>query len=180
MACVMFLSGVEGDSGWLNYPGFEVWKFFNLFLFIGAAIYIHHRFGKPIAQALRARSERIRFELETARREYNEAQVRMAELDAQLRDLDVEIARIRAEAVAEVEGERERIIRATELEIGKLGQQAQREIAIATKVAQTELRQFAASRSVELAEGLIEQDISATDDLRLMLTSVDELGSSRI
>ena len=175
-----FIIAFAGEGGWLNYPGFEAWKFVNLFLFIAAAIYLHHRFGKPIAQAFRSRGERIRFELERARKEQDEAKRKLAEVEARLQGLDIEIARIHAQALAEVEGERKRIKQSTELEIKKLREQALREIATAAKAAQAGLRRFAANRSVELAESLIQKDINFAEDMRLMLTSVDELGSNRI
>jgi F0F1-type ATP synthase membrane subunit b/b' len=177
---MIFLIAFAGEGGWLNYPGFEAWKFANLFLFIAAAIFLHHRFGKPIAQNFKARGERIRFELERARKEQDEAKRKLAEVEARLQDLDVEIARTHAQALAEVEGERKRIMQATEFEIKKLREQALREIATAAKAAQAGLRRFTASRSVELAEGLIQKDINSADDMRLMLTSVDKLGSNRI
>jgi len=44
---------------WYNYPGFEVWKFINLLLFIGALILILRR---PIGQTMQARREAIRKE----------------------------------------------------------------------------------------------------------------------
>lgn len=180
MARMIGLIAFAAEGGWLNYPGFEAWKFANLFLFIAVALFLHHRFGKPIAQAFRARGERIRFELERARKEQEEAQGKLAQVEARLQDLDVDIARIHALALAEVEGERKRIMESTELEIKKIREQALREIATASKTAQAGLRRFAANRSVELAEGLIQKDINSADDMRLMLTSVDELGSNRI
>ena len=48
---------------WLNYPGFEAWKFFNLFLFAGVLFFLLRR---PIGEAMRVRREGIRYELKRA------------------------------------------------------------------------------------------------------------------
>ena len=176
---VMLMIGMEGSPSWLDYPGFEAWRFVNLIIFVGAALYLHHRFGKPIAQALRMRRERIRVELETARIARDEAKARMAEVESRLNTMETEVANLRALAASEAEAERARILRATEIEMEKLREQGAREIASATKAAQLELRRFAASQSVKLAETLIRKDMSAAEDAKIIRMNIEELGGSR-
>lgn len=176
---LMLMVGIEGSGSWLDYPGFEAWRFVNLIIFVGAALYLHHRFGKPIAQALRMRRERIRVELETARIARDEAQARMAEVESRLKNMELEVANLRALAASEAEAERARILRATEIEMEKLREQGGREIASATKAAQLELRRFAASQSVKLAETLIRKDMSAAEDAKIIRMNIEELGGSR-
>lgn len=173
------MTNIEGDVSWLDYPGFELWRFVNLIIFVGAALYLHHRFGKPIAEALKMRRERIRVELESARKARDEAQARMAEVETRLENMETEVANLRALAASEAEAERTRILRSTEIEMEKLREQGGREIASATKAAQLELRRFAASQSVKLAETLIRKDMSAADDARIIRMNIDELGGSR-
>src|SRR5918911_1610885 len=96
---------------WYNYPGFEVWKFFNLFLFIAVMVFLLRR---PIGASMRARRESIRKELMRAQEERNAALLKLEEVNARLARLDEETAAVRAHAQQEAAQERERIARMTE------------------------------------------------------------------
>lgn len=172
---------LEADGLWttyLNYPGLELWKFVNLALFIAAGFYLHRRFGRPISEALRARGEGIKRELQIAREEKAQALAKLTEVEAKIQRMDAEVSSIREQAKLEAEAERERIKVATESEMTKLKQQAQREIESAAKAAVQELRQFAAQQSVALAEVSIRRDLRAEDDKRIIGLSVEQLGRS--
>lgn len=160
----------------LNYPGLELWKFVNLLVFIGCALYVHRRYGRPIGEALRARSEGIKRELLGAHEERGQALARLAEVELRFGNLDADVARIREKARAEADVERQRIANATEEEIAKIREQAKREIESAGKAARQELRRFAAHESVRLAEGILEREIGPDDDTRLTRLNVQELG----
>jgi F0F1-type ATP synthase membrane subunit b/b' len=168
----------EWLEGWSNYPGAEAWKFFNLFVFIVLAIYLHHRFGKPVREALRSRGESIKRELERARSERDQAVAKLAEVEARFANLDVEVAKVREKAKLEAEAERQRMTVATEEEIAKIREQAKREIESAGNAARHELRKFAAAESVRLAEDLLAKEIRPEDDVRLTSQTVQELGGT--
>ena len=174
------LSLEAGGAWWdyLNQPGLEVWKFVNLALFIIGAIYLHHRFGRPVSEALRARGEGIKRELQRAREEKEQALAKLAEVEAKIQRMDSEVSSIREQAKLEAEAERERIKVATETEMTKLKQQAQREIESTAKAAVQELRQFAARQSVALAEESIKRDLRTEDDKRIIGLNVQQLGRS--
>ena len=161
---------------WYNYPGFEAWKFINLFLFVGALILILRR---PIGQSMRARRESIRKELMRAQEERNAATAKLAEVNARLARLDEETQALRAQAEQEAAQERERIARTTEEDARKVREQAQREIESAGKAARLELRRYAAEQSTELAEELLRRDLRRDDDERLMHDYIEELGVQR-
>ncbi len=170
---------LEADSVWweyLNHPGLEVWKFVNLALFIIGAIYLHRRFGRPVSEALRARGEGIKRELQRAREEKEQALARLAEVEAKIQRMDSEVSSIREQAKLEAEAERERIKVATEAEMTKLKQQAQREIESTAKAAVQDLREFAAQQSVALAEESIRRDLRTEDDKRIIGLNVEQLG----
>ena len=76
----------------------------------------------------------------------------------------------------EAADERERIARATETEMAKLSEQAQREIANAAKTTKHELRRYTAEQSVRLAEDIIRREIKPEDDARLITLDIQELG----
>lgn len=169
----------EWLDGWFNYPGLEAWRFFNLFVFILAALYLHRRFGKPISEALRARGEGIKRELQRAREERDQALARLAEVEARFENLDAEVAKVKERTAAEATAEQQRISAATDEEISKLREQAKREIESAGKTARHELRRFAADESVRLAEEILTKEIRPADDVRLTSQSVQELGGTR-
>lgn len=175
----IFLALSFGDYPWWNYPGLELWKFVNLAIFIGIGLYLHRRFGRPIREALRARSEGIKRELETARQERDQAFAKLAEVELRFEKLDAEVVAIKEKANAEAEAEKARLKAATEAEIAKVRDQAKREIESAGKVARHELRRFAAEESVRLAEEILEKEIRPEDDARLTSLTVNELGRAR-
>jgi F-type H+-transporting ATPase subunit b len=160
----------------LNYPGLELWKFVNLVVFIACALYLHRRFGRPIREALAARSEGIKRELLKAREQRDQALARLAEVESRFGNLDAEVAKVKEKARAEADVERQRIAHATEEAIAKMREQAKREIESAGKAARQELRKFAAHECVRLAEGILAREIGADDDTRLTSINVQELG----
>jgi len=176
---LLALAAFAEDGGlpwWLNYPGLEVWKFANLFIFIIAALLLHRRFGRPIREALRSRSEAIKRELQTAREERDAALAKLSEVEARFASLDAEVAAVRERARAEAEAEKQRLSISTEKDIAKIKEQANREIESAAKAAKHELRRFAAEESVRLAENILKQEIKPEDDARLANLNVEELG----
>ena len=173
---LLFAQESAASSPWYNYPGFEAWKFINLFLFVGALILILRR---PIGQTMRARREAIRKELMRAQEERNAALAKLEEVNARLARLDDEVAALRTQSEQEAAQERARIARTTEEEARKLREQAQREIESAGKAARLELRRYAAEQSTELAEALLRRDLRRDDDERLVRDYIEELGVKR-
>ena len=173
---LLFLSAEGEAAPWWNQPGLEVWKFVNLFLFVGALIYILRR---PVSDALRARREGIRRELMRAQEERDAANAKLEEVETRLTRLDAEVAQVREQARREAEEERERIRLSSEEDAEKLREQARREIESAGKAARQELRRYAAEQSVRLAEEMIRRDIRPEDDQRLVERQVEELGGIR-
>ena len=177
---VAFLDlNADGSYPWWNYPGLELWKFVNLFLFIVAALLLHRWKGRPIREWLRSRSEEIKRELQRARDERDQALAKLAEVEARFEALESEVASINERARVEAEAEKQRISSATELEIRKIREQATREIESAGKAARNELRRFAAQESVRLAEEILQREISPEDDVRLTSLNVEKLGRTQ-
>jgi F-type H+-transporting ATPase subunit b len=177
MLPLITLIASEESVSWLNYPGLELWKFLNLAIFLSVAIFILRR---PLRQALVARREGIKAELLQAQKERDEALARLAEAEALLAHLDSDIAALREQSRAEAELERERLKLATDKELEKLKQQAQRDIETAGKIARQELRRFLANRSVELAKQSVLAELRPEDDARLIGASIAALRGSKI
>jgi F-type H+-transporting ATPase subunit b len=180
---LMTLLGLLAEGGWpswlpswLNTPGLEVWKFLNLFIFVGVLAFILRR---PLSETFRARREGIRRDLMRAQEEKKAAEAKLEEVNVRLARLDDEVASIRAQSAKEAADERERIRQATEADIQKLREQTRREIESAGKAARQSLREFAAEQSVRLAEEIIRQDMKPEDDARLINLEIEELGGAR-
>ena len=178
----MLLTTIElltpGDlNRWLNYPGLELWKFLDLGIFLGVALFLLKR---RMRDALEARRESIKSELLRARKERDEAIAQLAAAEALLARLDSDVAALRDEAREEAELERQRLRAATDAELEKLRLEAQKDIERAGKVARQELRRFLALRSVQLARESVIRDLRADDDVRLIASSIAELREGRI
>ena len=173
----LFLFAEEAPKWW-DYPGFEVWKFVNLFIFAGALVYVLVRKAK-LGEAFKARREGIKAELNKARIERDAALAKLKEVEERLSGLNAETATIKEKSEREAAAERERIAQSTEAEIAKLSAQAQREIENAGKAARNELRRFTAEQSVRMAEDLIKRDLRPEDDARLIGRNIEEMGAAR-
>ena len=170
------LAFAEGTA-WYNYPGLELWKFVNLAIFTGIAIYILRR---RISEALGARRAAIQQELIQAQDQKAQAIAKMAEADSLLNRLDNEVSNLREHARHEADSERDRVAAATSRELEKLKQQAEREMETADKVARKELRQFLAKRSVDVARESIRSRLNPDDDRVLIESSIGELRRARV
>ena len=174
---------LDGPTWWtrvepyLDYPGFEAWKFVNLAVFVGVMIFILTRKVR-LGEALNARRENIKSELARAQQERDAAVVKLKEVEERLARLDAEVAEIQERSKREAAEERERIARSTDTEITKLSEQAHREIESAGKVAKQELRRYTAEQSVRLAEELIRREMRPADDARLIDNNIRELGGA--
>ena len=162
---------------YFNIPGFELWKFLNLAIFLAVAIYILRR---PISEALGTRREAIKQELVQAHEQKAQAVAKLAEADSLLSRLDADVRAIQEHAHLEAESERQRVAAATTAEVEKLKQQAEREIETADKVARKALREFFAKRSVELARETVRSRMRPEDDRHLMEESIGELRRARV
>ncbi len=130
------------------------------FLIIAFLIYWYGR--KFVPAALRNRTESIQRALEEARAASQDANRRLAEIEARLSKLGTEIGQMQASAEKDAEGEEARIKQAAEEVIRKVVQAAEQEIAAAAKQARRELMQHTADLAVALARKQIQVD-SATD-----------------
>ena len=162
---------------WMNYPGLEFWKFFNLFVFIALMAYILRR---KISEALGARRDAIKQELVDAQQRRERALAQVTEADTLLGRLDTEVQSLHKHAQQEAESERQRLAAATSKELEKLELQARRETETADKIARKQLRQFFAKRSIEVARNMVTRQMKPEDDVSLISESIGELRRTRV
>ena len=162
---------------WMNYPGLEAWKFFNLFVFIAVMTYILRR---KISEALAARRDAIKQELVDAQQRRERALAEVTEADTLLDRLDADIQSVHENSQQEAKSERQRLAGATTRELEKLDHQARREMETADKIARKQLRQFFAKRSIEVARKTVSSQMKPEDDVLLIRESIGELRRTRV
>jgi F-type H+-transporting ATPase subunit b len=112
----------------------------------------------PPGPYMRQRNAMIVQAMEEARKASEDANRRLAEIEARLSKLGTEIAAMRAEAEVEAVAEGQRIKAAADEDARKIVESAQQEIAAATKSARRELKEYAANLAVSLAKKQIRVD----------------------
>ena len=158
---------------WLNIPGFELWKFINLAIFVAILVYL---VKKPLSDAFKAKRDAIRSELIRAEEERKAALARLTDIEGRLAQLESEKEAILTSAKEESEAERRRVSEQTSAEIKRLRQQADAEIARLANQVRAELRRYSAEESIRLAEQKLRSQVGPSDDARLVKASIQEIG----
>src|SRR5216110_377373 len=101
LSSLLFTLSEPAGGGWwsrvqpyLDYPGFEVWKFFNLAIFAGLMVWVLFRKAN-LSLAFRNRRESIKTELEKARKERDEALAKLKEVEERIAGLNDQITSIK-------------------------------------------------------------------------------------
>jgi F-type H+-transporting ATPase subunit b len=121
---------------------------------------------KNLPGLFRNRTAFIQQAMEEARKASEDANRRLAEIEARLSKLDVEIGGMRASAEKEAAAEEQRIKAAAVEDARKIVQSAEQEIAAVAKSARRELTAYAADLAVSLAKKQIHVD-AGTDQALL-------------
>ena len=175
---LLFAGG--GESGfthfynqYFNIPGFELWKFVNLAIFIALMVYVAK---KPLTQAFKAKREQIRSELIKAEEEKQAALAKLTSAEARLAQLETEKANILKKAKDEAAYEKKRLAEQTKLEIERLRQQKESDLERLSKQSHAQLRRFSAEESIRLAEEKLRAQIDGDKDARLVKASISKIG----
>jgi F-type H+-transporting ATPase subunit b len=156
-------AGEHGSSG----PA-EVsiwWKWANFAILAGGLAYL---IGKNAPAYFAQRNEEIRKGLEEGAELQREANARTAAMEARLKNLESEIADMKAKAKADIAAEGERIQAETAAAIAKIQAHADSEIAAAAKNERIQLRTFAADLALKLAEQKLRGQLNPQSDAGLV------------
>jgi F-type H+-transporting ATPase subunit b len=126
----------------------QIFEDFNSAILIFAIAYFLFKF---VPGLLRRRSETIRKDLSQARTATEDANRRLAEVEARLSRLGSEIEAIRQQAERDSAEDEKRIAAALEAERERIVSSAEQEIAAAQAAAQRELKKFAADLAIDSA-----------------------------
>jgi len=168
------LLSAPASGFWTSPTGFP--KLVNLVIFL-TIMYLLLR--KSTREFFRQRLASVRETLDKASREKQEATAKMAELDARLNRLDAELVEIKAQSDREAAAERARMDTEAKRDIEKVREMAGREIEAAKQVAMADLREFAATKAVDLAEQMIRREMTPADDARLVKRAGEEMSRAK-
>lgn len=158
---------------YLNYPGFEAWKFVNLAIFVALLVYL---VKKPLTETFKAKRDAIRAELIRAEEAKQAALSQLMSAEAKLASLDMERAEVMKKAKAEAEAEKTNIAQQTESEIEKMREQADGEITRLAQQTRVELRRYSADESIRIAEEKLRAKINAESDATLVKSGIKAIG----
>lgn len=159
---------------WTSPTGFP--KLINLAIFL-TVLYLLLR--KPTREFFRQRLASVRETLDRAAKEKQEATAKMSELGARLNRLDADLREIEAQSGREAAAERARMDAEAKRDIEKIREMSAREVETAKQVALADLRAFAATTAVDLAEQMIRRELTPADDAKLVARVGEEMSRTK-
>ena len=115
---------IQNADPYLNYPGFEAWKFINLAIFVAVMVYL---LKKPLTDVFKTKRETIRAELVKAEEERQAALAKLTSAEANLARVSAQsdeiVEKARAEAAAEktrIEQESEKVVNSLQTKIDEV------------------------------------------------------------
>ena len=159
---------------YFNYPGFEIWKFVNLAIFVGLGIYAGKRLKVP--DWFKAKREEIRAELIKAEEEKQAALADLTAVETKLVGVDEEKVAIMKAAREEIDVEKNRLAAQGEFEAKKLAAQADGEVTRLGQVARLQLRRFAVDESLRMAEEKLRSQVDPKTDAKLVKAGIESIG----
>lgn len=152
----------------------QIGPYVNFLILCGLLYYF---FRAPVAEYLQGRSTGIRKDLVEAAELRSTATAQLAEIDRKLKALPGEIETLRQRGAEEIAAEEARIAKQAANERERLLEQTRREIDVQLRIAKRDLLEHAADLSVQLATERIKQDITPTDQDRLVERYLSQLRS---
>jgi F-type H+-transporting ATPase subunit b len=166
------VSAAEGE-GTKSELWLDIGKLANLILVVAILVYVTR---KPLAHFFAVRTQSIQDQLAEAQRARQEAEAKLAKIEASMSALDRELKEIRDAAEKEAHEEYERLVGAADRDAEKIIDRARREIDGMARAAQLELKAHAAELSVQLAKQKIQTEMTDEDRSRLFERFVAKVG----
>jgi F-type H+-transporting ATPase subunit b len=151
------------------------WAFISLIIFLAIVVYL--KVPGMMGKSLDERANRIRNELDEARRLREEAQQLLAEYQRKRKEAEQEASEIVAAAKREAGHLVEEAHKKTEDYVARRTALAEQKIAQAERDAVTEVRSSAVDIAVEAARAVLAGKVDAKADANLFKASVQELKS---
>ena len=174
-AATLYAAGGEADGGGI--PAAKWWDLlFRTLNFAALVVLLVYFLRKPMANAMSARREAIRAQLEELEAKKAEAERVYKECEAKLAGLETEAKNILAEAVRQAEAEREKILADAERAAGDMKRQAEMAVAHELVVARSNLKAEIAEQAALVAEELIKKNLQPADQQKMVAGYLDKVG----
>jgi F-type H+-transporting ATPase subunit b len=148
----------------------------NFAILVGLLTYF---LRSPLAGYLQSRGEHIRAELVQAAEMRRASEAQLTEVNRRMEALPRELEALRTRGAGDIAAEEARIRTAAEAERERLLEQMRRDVEMQVRVAQTALRNEAASLATQIARRRIETAITPDDQMRLIDRYASQLGAAR-
>ena len=168
------VSAKESKEASSEAPHELLYKTINFAILVGALGYV---LRKPMAGFFSSRSASIRKSLDEGRKALEASQSQLKAVEEKLRGLEAEIAEFKAAATREMETERERLQKSSAEEAARILESARAQTDTAVRGAKLELKNYAALKSVALAEQLIRTRLDDSGRKRLVAQFTATLGT---
>jgi len=154
------------------------WHALNLTILLGAIFWFARR---PVSDALKNRSAKVRRDIESAQNERAAARAELEALEEKLADFELQVERLRKEMAEHAQHEREAILERAQRESQAVQLAAERAIRDETQRARRQLQADAVALAVKLAEGILAAQVGDADQqalARQLIAAVDAEHSS--
>lgn len=164
--------GEHAGGGHAAMPNEIWWKWANFAILAGVLGYMINKTAGPF---FASRRQAVEQGIAGAAQMKADAESRADAIEKKIANLSVEVDALRRGSQDEMLAEGERLRSETGQALAKIQQQAQAEIASATKAARADLKAYSAELAVKLAENQIREQMDTQTQERLAASFVDDL-----
>lgn len=155
-------------------PGLLLWTIIAFGLLV---LILWKAAWKPIVQALDARAEKVRSDIENADKSREESEKILAEYKALVAGAKEEAANIIAQGMKEAEEMKNSIIEKANKEAHDLSERVKRDINLAKENALNEIKAEIVFLSTEVASKIIERNLTPEDQSSLVKETLSKIGT---
>jgi F-type H+-transporting ATPase subunit b len=170
-AGLLFLEEGEGARGFLGVPGL-VWQLLNLGLFLGLLWYF---LRKPAADFFGNRKAGIAAVLVKADDDRRRAEQLAAALENRLASIETELKNLKDAARRDAEAEHAALLAKSQTDADQILSKTRADLENRVRAARAELTAFAGDLSVDLARELLQKNVTAEDEKRLLQEGIAHL-----
>lgn len=170
-AVLLVEEGQEAARGFLGIPGL-VWQLLNLGLFLFLLWYF---LRKPAADFFRNRRAGVAAALAKADDDRRRAEQLAAELEARLASIETELKNLKEAARRDAEAEHAVLLEKSQADADHILTKTRADLDNRVRAARAELTAFAGDLSVDLARELLQKNVTADDEKRLLQEGIAHL-----
>lgn len=170
-AVLLLEEGKETAHAFLGIPSL-VWQLVNLGLFLGLLWYF---LRKPAADFFGNRKAGVAQALAKADEDRRRAEQLSEELKARLTRIETELANLKEAARRDAEAEHAALLAKSQADADQILTKTRADLENRVRAARAELTAFAADLSVDLARELLQKNVTAEDEKRLLQEGIAHL-----